>query len=117
MSKNSSDRLAQCAKQYARLKADLQTVGYVCVGSVQSRRLRCGSPACRCHQDDAYRHGPYHYWTRKVGGKTISVILTEHQMVLYREWIDNNRALERIVRLIREVSLRALKSTVEPKAR
>ena len=78
-SKNASARLARYAKRYARLKAELRALGYVCVGSVQSRRLTCGNPGCRCHTHERYRHGPYHYWTRKVGGKTVSAVLTADQ--------------------------------------
>ena len=40
----------------------------------------------------------YHYWTRKARGKTVGLKLTEDELVLYREWIANNRELERIVR-------------------
>ena len=34
--------------------------------------------------------------------------LTEDELVLYREWIANNRELERIVREMRRISSRAL---------
>jgi len=116
-SKNASARLARYAERYARLKAELQALGYVCVGSVQSRRLTCGNPGCRCHTDERYRHGPYHYWTRKVGGKTVSAVLTADQAALYRAWIENNRRLDRIVRQMREVSARALKLTAGTRTR
>ena len=81
-SKNASARLARYAERYARLKAELRALGYVCVGSVQSRRLTCGNLGCRCHTHERYRHGPYHYWTRKVGGKTVSAVLTADQAAL-----------------------------------
>jgi hypothetical protein len=116
-SKNLSARLARYAERYGRLKAELQELGYVCVGSVQSRRLPCGNPGCRCHTDERYLHGPYHYWTRKVGGKTVSAVLTANQLALYRAWIENNRTLDRIVREMRKVSACALERTAKPKTR
>ena len=61
----------------------------------------CGRPACRCHTDPEARHGPYHYWTRKARGKTVGLKLTEDELGLYREWIDNNRELERLVKEMR----------------
>lgn len=109
MAKDSSTRLARYAEHYARLKTELETLGFVCVGSVQSRRLPCGNPNCKCHQDREHHHGPYHYWTRKIGGKTVSVVLTDEQLPLYREWLENNRALDRIVRQMREVSAQVVK--------
>lgn len=114
MSKHAPDRLAQ---RYARIKAELQDLGYICIGSVQSRRLRCGTETCRCHQDEAFRHGPYRYWTRKVGGKTVSRVLTDDQFVLYRVGIENNRKLVRLVRQMHELSARAMKLAGEGKIR
>ena len=54
-----------------------------------TRRITCGRPACRCHNDPEARHGPYHYWTRKARGK-------------------NNRELERLVKEMRRISSRVL---------
>ncbi len=50
----------------------------------------------------------YHYWTRKARGKTVGLKLTEDELVLYREWIENNRKLERLVKEMRHLSSRAL---------
>ena len=51
---------------------------------------------------------PTHYWTRKARGKTVGLNLTEDELVLYREWIENNRKLERLVKEMRHLSSRAL---------
>ena len=95
-------------EQYDALKAELQTLGFIGQGSVQTRRITCGRPACRCHDDPDARHGPYHYWTRKARGKTVGLNLTEDELVLYREWIENNRELERLVKEMRHISSRVL---------
>ena len=96
--------IRQYEKQYDELKATLQTLGFIGQGSVSTRRIKCGRPACPCRDDPDARHGPYHYWTRKARGKTVGLKLTEDELVLYREWIANNRELERIVREMRRVS-------------
>ena len=70
-------------EQYDALKAKLQAVGFIGQGSVQTRRIACGSPTCRCHHDPDARHGPYHYWTRKARGKTVGLKLTEDELGLY----------------------------------
>ena len=41
-------------------------------------------------------------------GKTVGLNLTEDELVLYREWIENNRKLERLVKDMRHLSSRAL---------
>jgi hypothetical protein len=106
--KNSSERLHAWQQRYLELKQQMQKVGFVCVGSLQTRYLSCGTPSCHCHQDSAKRHGPYHYWTRKVQGRTVAVLLKQEQVPLYREWIQNNRQLDRLVREMRHISARAL---------
>ena len=102
------DPMLAYAKQYDALKAELQTLGFLCQGSLQTRRVACGKTTCRCHHDPDARHGPYHYWTRKARGKTVGTHLTEDEIVLYREWIENNRELERIVTEMRGLSSRVL---------
>ena len=78
-------RLDRYTERDNALKAELQTVGFICQGSVQTRRLECGKAACHCHETPGNRHGPYHYWTRKVRGKTVGFMLTEDELHLYRE--------------------------------
>lgn len=108
MAARASDRGERCAREYAALKAELRDVGYLCVGTVLSRRLECRTPGCHCHKSPANRHGPYHYWTRKVRGKTVTVMLTADEAEIYRSWIENNRVLEKLVRRMRKVSANAL---------
>ena len=95
-------------KQYDALKTELQTLGFIGQGSVSTRRITCGRLACRCRNDPEARHGPYHYWTRKARGKTVGLKLTDEELGLYREWIENNRELERLVKEMRRVSSRVL---------
>ena len=111
-----AERIRKYTQRYDELKAELHAVGFVCLGSVQTRRLECGKAACRCHDDPENRHGPYHYWTRKARGKTVGLMLTEDEFRVYRQWIDNNRTLEQILRDMRNVSSRVLTLTTGRKA-
>ena len=101
-------RLEKFQQRYAELKHELQGLGFVCVGSVQTRYLECGTANCRCHDSPANRHGPYHYWTRKVKGRTVTVLLQQTEVELYQKWIQNNRLLDRLVRQMRQLSAQAL---------
>lgn len=107
------NKLAQASQRYDRLRRKLVSlapqVGFLLTGSVQSRFFECSRKNnCRCHEDMASRHGPYHYWTRKVSGKTVSVSLTDEQLAVVREWIENSRALERLLKKMRIESMRAI---------
>jgi len=109
----SPPRSQASSQRYDRLKQELATlatqIGFALPGSVQSRFFECTRRNnCRCHDDPANRHGPYHYWTRTVRGKTVSVGLTDEQLAVVQQWIENARTLERAVKLMQEESLRAL---------
>ena len=78
-------------EQYDALKAKLQAVGFIGQGSVQTRRIACGSPTCRCHHDPDARHGPYHYWTRKARGKTVGLKLTEDELARPLPGVDREQ--------------------------
>jgi len=110
------DKLAQASQRYESLRRELAALapqmGFLLTGSVQSRFFECSRQNnCRCHDDVASRHGPYHYWTRKVKGKTVSVSLTHDQLAVVQEWIQNGRALERLLKKMRDESMRAIALT------
>ena len=67
------DRLRQYTERYNTLKAEIQTVGFVSQGSINTRRNQCGKDYCHCHKDPKNLHGPYHYWTRKSAAKTVTL--------------------------------------------
>lgn len=107
------DKLAQASQRYESLRRELAALapqmGFLLTGSVQSRFFECSRQNnCRCHDDVASRHGPYHYWTRKVKGKTVSVSLTHDQLAVFQEWIQNGRALEHLLKKMRDESMRAI---------
>lgn len=87
-------RLQAQQREYRALTAELSDVGFIWTGTVQRRTLTCGKSQCACHQDLHRRHGPYAYWTTKVGNRTVSRLLTDVEADLYEEWVQNRRRLE-----------------------
>ena len=80
-----------------RIAKALSTVGYALPGTLTVRAYSCGKANCRCKSDPAARHGPYAYWTRKVGSTTKTRVLTDEQVEDYRQWLDNARRLKELV--------------------
>lgn len=101
---------AAYAQSYNRLKSELSSLGFICQGTIASRRLRCGKPSCSCHRDRNREHGPYHYWTRKVGGRTRSQHLRESEILMYESAIRNRQILETIVKKMEAASATALQA-------
>jgi len=94
------------AERYAALKRQLADVPPIRRGSVVRRFMPCGKPGCRCQARPPRLHGPYYQWTRKVQGRTVTVRVNAAQAKLLREWIENGRRLDALVRQMERVSLR-----------
>jgi hypothetical protein len=71
---------------------------YVCSGTLLERMKTCGQPACRCAQDPAARHGPYHEWGHMKGGKLVHRLVSAEQANLLRRAIANYRRLRKLLR-------------------
>ncbi|OGX08878.1 MAG: hypothetical protein A3K11_07465 [Nitrospirae bacterium RIFCSPLOWO2_12_FULL_63_8] len=87
--------------------AELANTGLVLRGSIARRSTRCGNPACRCKVDPPILHGPYYIWTRKVAGKTVTAQLKPEHAALFKDWNRNMRKLDRTVRHVQALGLRA----------
>ena len=107
MNARDTQRLGTLETRYRTLAAGLARVGFISRGSVVAGFTTCGKASCRCASDPDARHGPYWQWTRAVKGRTVAQRLTPSEAALYKQWIANQRALDRIVSRMQEVSRRA----------
>jgi len=87
---------ARAARLAAQIAQTAQA-GLILPGTLTERMTRCGYPRCRCHADPPALHGPYHQWTRKIGGKTVTRILSDDQLTDYQPWFDNQRRLRELI--------------------
>jgi hypothetical protein len=94
-------------QRHRALLRQIAQIGLVVRGSIGTYRTRCGNPRCPCVTDRSARHGPYHIWTRKVGGKTITRMLSDQQASRLRLWIRNMRRLDALLRKLQELGLHA----------
>ncbi len=94
------------AERYEALKREVTDVPPIRRGSLVRRFMPCGKPGCRCQASPPQLHGPYYQWTRKVRGKTVTARVNQAQAKLLREWIENGRSLDRLVRQMENVSKR-----------
>jgi hypothetical protein len=88
---------ARARRIAAQITADLTAAGFALPGTLTERMTRCGYPGCRCRADPPQLHGPYHQWTRKIGGKTVTRILTDDQLADYQPWFDTQRRLRTLL--------------------
>jgi hypothetical protein len=93
------------ARALERIRKDLASLGPCLPGSLVVRTGRCGKAACSCHGSPPRLHGPFRSWTRKVGGKTVTRLLSEEQLADYQALFDNHRKLKELVRQLEDLTL------------
>jgi len=89
--KVASGSVAALKQEYARLCQGLARIGYISQGSVQERTVAASG-----------RSG--YQWTRKVGGKTVSVALSPEQFAAMQEAVANERTVWRTVHKMEQIS-------------
>ena len=99
---------AEQRRRQAKIATALASIGLALPGSVEVRHTRCGKPQCRCHSDDAARHGPYIVWTRKVNARTVTKVMSEDEPGDYRAWLDNSRRLRALVDELHKLTLQVV---------
>jgi hypothetical protein len=99
--------LARLQQRYRALLDEISQLGFIATGSVIERYTQCTAAGCRCHADPPQRHGPYHQYSRKVSGKTVTLRLTPEQAERYREQIANRRRLDELIAAMEDISTQA----------
>lgn len=108
ISKDTSKKLDKHLRKFEECRKELGKIGFILIGSIVKRFMRCGKESCRCMSDPMFKHGPYYEWTRKVKGKTISVRLTEEEANILAGWIKNKRRFYEVVSEMERITLDAL---------
>jgi len=89
-----------------RIAKALSEAGFCLPGSIGDERTRCGKPNCRCKATPPVLHGPYHHWTRKIGGRTAGRYLSDDQLDRYRAWFEQARRIRDLLTELETLSLR-----------
>lgn len=89
--KLSGRSVATLKREYARLRRRLARIGYISQGSVQERTVAASG-----------RSG--YQWTRKIGGKTVSVALSQEQFAALQEAVANERAVWKTLQEMERIS-------------
>ncbi len=96
--------LCECEAKHKALAEKMADIGFIHQGSVVKRYMQCGRSSCACHKDPASRHGPYYYWSTKVGGKSVAKMITSQQAELLGRWVKNRNEMDAIVTQMKEIS-------------
>lgn len=72
-------------------------IGLICSGTLLERTKTCGKPNCRCATDPDARHGPYHEWSWREGGKLRHKIVSAAEAEFLRKAINNHRTVQELL--------------------
>lgn len=86
------------------LREAIESLDYLCNGTLLSRTKTCGRPNCRCAKDPSARHGPYYEWTRMKDGRLVHSTLSPEQAALLEQALANARQVQEILKRWHELS-------------
>lgn len=81
-------------RRIEEIRSQIDSFDLVCSGSLIERTKTCGKPNCRCATDPEARHGPYHEWSWREGGRLVHKIVTPEQAQRLRQAIENYRKIK-----------------------
>jgi hypothetical protein len=77
----------------ATIRRRIARMELVCSGTLLERLKTCGKSNCRCAKDPEARHGPYHEWTRREGGRLVHSSVSREQARQLQRAIRNHREI------------------------
>lgn len=104
------------AKRSALLR-QLRRAGPLIDGSLATSNRKCGTPSCRCHQADEYRHRQV-MLCKKVAGRSHSTHIPKDLEDQVRAWNEEHKRIKAVLKDISAISEQIIRRHVqERKAR
>ena len=92
-----SDPGTRLQRRIAAIKAELIALGPLRPGTLTRQYNVCGTPGCRCKDDPAQRHGPYHQLSYTWQGKSRSEFVRAPEIARLEEQLRNYARLRNLV--------------------
>lgn len=93
----SQDPGALLQQRIDQIKAEIATLGPLRPGTLTQQYNVCGTPGCRCKEDRAQRHGPYHLLSYTWNSKSRSEFVREPEVARVEEQLRNYARLRNLV--------------------
>jgi len=81
------------------IRRQINSFDLICSGTLIERTKTCGKSNCRCATDPGARHGPYHEWSWREGGRLVHKTVTPHQAERVRKAIKDYREIQALLTL------------------
>ena len=84
-------------RRIAAIKKRIAKLDLASSGTLMTRTKTCGKKSCRCSVDPEARHGPYHEWNRREGGRLVHKTVSAEQAREAARAIANYRAIQQLL--------------------
>jgi hypothetical protein len=96
------------------VKTQIVALDYILTGTIIKKYCPCGKKGCLCTKGEKNWHGPYHIWTRKENGKTVTKSLSPRQAKFCRKAIENMQKLKSQLEKWRRESSKVIENWSRP---
>ena len=86
-------------RRIEEIRRQIDSFDLICSGTLLERTKTCGKSNCRCATDPGARHGPYHEWSWREGGRLVHKIVSPDQARRLRQAIDDYRKIQALLTL------------------
>ncbi len=111
--KPKSSRRVRVRQRTKQLRQTINDMDYVASGTLHIRTKQCGRRNCRCAQGSQARHGPYHEWSRREGGRLLHSVVTPEQARLLTAALGNHRELLELLELWQRLTTQEILETAD----
>lgn len=98
MAQDVDKKIRQARRRIAAIRQRIARMELVSSGTLLERTKTCGKPSCRCSVEVEARHGPYHEWNRREGGRLVHKTISPDQAKEAAKAIANYREIQRLLR-------------------
>ena len=84
-------------RRIEQIRSQIDSIDLVCSGTLLKRTKTCGKPNCRCATNPEARHGPYHEWSWREGGRLVHKIVSPEQAQRLKRSIENYRKIQALL--------------------
>jgi len=92
------NRVNSTERKIEAILRQIASIDEVCSGHLRTRTKVCGQASCRCHADPKQRHGPYHEWSRREGGRQVVTVIDAEVAQRIAQAIENYKTILALLR-------------------
>lgn len=110
MAQDIEQEIREARRRIAAIKRKITRLELASSGTLLTRTKTCGRKSCRCARDASARHGPYHEWSRREGGRLVHKTISDEQAREVAKAIANYREIQRLLRCWEKETVRIILS-------